>query len=74
MDALRIHDMREMHILWELSSLSKGYATQFILWVYSIKAFIQISMDSIVISKLETVLSVITKMIEMFWSEDYCYF
>ena len=31
-------------------------------------------MDSSVISKFETILSITTKLIEMFWSEGYCRF
>ena len=31
-------------------------------------------MDSIIISKLERVLTIITIIIEIFWSEGYCYF
>ena len=45
---------------------TKGYATQSILWAYSIKAFIQMLMDSIVIIELETVLTIITKMMDFF--------
>ena len=65
-DSLRNHDMHEMQMYWELTTICEGYATQFILWAYSIKAFIQMSMDSVIISKLEIVLTIITKMIEMF--------
>ena len=73
-DALRIHDTREMQMSWDVCSLCERYATQFIAWVYSIKAIINMSIDSIIISKFERILSNITKLIEMFWSEGYCYF
>ena len=61
--------MREMKFFWELTSLCEGYTTQFILWVYSIKVFIQILINSDIISKLERILTIITKMIEFFYSE-----
>ena len=73
-DALRNHDMREMRMLWDVCSLCERYATQFIAWAYSIKAIINISIDSNIISKFDRILSIITKLIEMFWSEGYCYF
>ena len=66
--------MREMHILWEIRSLCERYATQFIAWVYSIKAFIATLTNSIVISKFENFIIIVTKIIEMFWSEGYCYY
>ena len=66
--------MREMQMLWDVCSLYKRYATQFIAWAYSMKAIINMSIDSIVTSKFETILSIITKLIEMFWSKGYCYF
>ena len=31
-DALRMHDIREMHIIWDLMNLYKHYATQFLIW------------------------------------------
>ena len=73
-DALRVSDLREMELLWHLTSRCEAYATQFVVWAYSIKALVQSSIDSIIISKLESTLTIITKMIEMFWSEGYCYF
>ena len=50
-NTLRIHDMREMQILWEVCSLCKRYATQFIAWAYSMKAITRIPTDRIMISK-----------------------
>ena len=73
-DALRIHDMREMYQLWDICNLFERYATMFIAWAYSIKAIMSTSTDNIVISKLNNVFIIITKLIEMFWSEGYCYF
>ena len=66
MDALRISDMREMEIMWYLTTICEEYATQFIVWEYSIKTFLQSSIDSTIIRKLESLLTIITKMIEMF--------
>ena len=73
-DALRIHNMHEMNNLWEISTLFEIYVNHFISWAYSIKAFMSISTDNIVISKLKNILIILTKIIEMFWSEGYCYF
>ena len=41
-DALRIHEMREMQILWEVCSVCERYATQFIVWAYNTNLFIGI--------------------------------
>ena len=73
-DALRIHDLREMHNLWEICNLFEKYATLFVAWAYSIKAIMSSSTDNIVISKLNNIFTIVTKLIEMFWSEGYCYF
>ena len=73
-DALRIHDMREMYQLWDICNLFERYATMFIAWAYSIKAIMSTSTDNIVTSKLNNIFIIITKLIEMFWSEGYCYF
>ena len=54
-DALRIHDMREMYQLWDICNLFERYATMFIAWAYSIKAIMSTSTDNIVTSKLKVV-------------------
>ena len=66
--------MREIQVVWDVCSLCDRYTAQFIAWAYSIKAFIGLLTNSIVIGKFKTVLRIITKTIEMFWSEGYCYF
>ena len=69
-DALIIHDIREMHNLWEICNLLKRYATQCITWAYSIKAFISTSSDNIVISKSQNILIIITKSLKRFGLKD----
>ena len=66
--------MREMYQLWDICNLFERYATMFIAWAYSIKAIMSTSTDNIVTSELNNVFIIITKLIEMFWSEGYCYF
>ena len=73
-DALRIHDLREMHNLWEICNLFEKYASMFVAWAYSIKAIMFTSTDNILISKLNNIFTILTKIIELFWSEGYCYF
>ena len=73
-DALRNHDLREMHNIWEICNLFERYATQFIAWAYSIKAFIATSTDNIAISKFQKIFTIVLKITEMFWSEGYCYY
>ena len=63
-----------MQVLQDVSSLFERYVTQLVTWAYIIKALVGFLTDSIVISKFETVLRVMTKTIQMFWSEGYCYF
>ena len=73
-DALRPHDMREMDTLWELCELCKDYATQFIIWAYSLRSIISTSTDPIFSEKIEKIVTTIMVMIQMFWSEGYCCF
>ena len=46
-DALRPHDIREMAILNELCELLECYATQFIIWAYSLRAIIHNTTDNV---------------------------
>ena len=73
-DALRPHDIREMNILWDLSEICHGYATQFVIWAYSIRSIISITNDNDYKQKLESIVKLILKLIEMFWSDGYCFF
>ena len=52
----------------------KDYATQFIIWAYSLRAIISATTDHVFAEKLEGIVKTIITMIEMFWSEGYCYF
>ena len=72
-DALRNHDIREMQMIWDLTELCEGYATQFIMWSYAIKAFIQNAVDVVIVNKLQSLLTLMIKLIEILWSEGYCY-
>ena len=73
-DALRPHDIREMLVLWELTQTFRYYATLFIAWAYSIRSVISHTSDHIYAERLESVVKLIIKIIELFWSEGYCYF
>ena len=44
-NALRNHDMREMHIIWEAASLFEGNAIQFSIWAYAIRSVIGSAQD-----------------------------
>ena len=72
-DALHPHDIRDMSVLWELTELFQYYATQFIAWAYSIRSVISHSSDHIYAERLENVVKLIIKMLELFWSKGYCY-
>ena len=63
-----------MDTLWELCELLKDYATQFIIWAYLLRTIISASTDQVFAEKLEGIVKTIITMIEMFWSEGYCYF
>ena len=65
-DALRPHDIREMCIMWELAELFQGYAYQYIIWAYSIRVIMSSSTDNQYVKRLEEVVKLIVKMIEMF--------
>ena len=65
-DALRPHDLREMSVLWELTQTFRYYATLFIAWAYSIRSVISNSSDHIYAERLENVVKLIIKMIELF--------
>ena len=73
-DALRPHDLREMDIIWELCELMQEYASRFIILAYSLRAIVNFTSDHVLAEKLETIVKTIIKLIEMFWSEGYCYF
>ena len=60
-----------MDTLWELCELLKDYATQFIIWAYSLRTIISASTDQVFAEKLEGIVKTIITMIEMFWSEGY---
>ena len=52
----------------------KDYTTQFIIWAYSLRAIISATTDHVFAEKLEGIVKTIIIMIEMLWSEGYCYF
>ena len=70
-DALRPHDIREMSIMWELAELFQGYATQYIIWAYIICSIISSSTNNQYVEKLEGVVKLIAKMVEILWYEWY---
>ena len=72
-DALRVHDIREMSILWELTWLCRGYATQFLLWAYALIDASRLLNGFLHSSMQKTYLFVID-MVSLLWSEGYCYF
>ena len=66
--------MRGMQVIWELTKIRERYTTQFIIWAYAIKVFLQNTIDVAIVSKLESLLTLMIKLIEILWSEGYCYF
>ena len=46
-DALRVHDIREMNILWEVVSICLKHCNQFVIWAYVVKSVIDTSADGI---------------------------
>ena len=73
-DALRNHNMRGMQVIWELTEIRERYTTQFIIWAYAIKVFLQNAINVVIINKLESLLTLMIKLINILWSEGYCYF
>ena len=65
-DTLRPHDICEMGILRELCELLEGYATQFIIWAYSLRSIISFTSDNVYAQKLEAVVKLIIRMAEIF--------
>ena len=62
-DALRNHDIREMNLLWEISSLFLEQCQQFVVWASVIKHIIVNATDSIYLRHLERVYSVIIEIL-----------
>ena len=63
-----------MSVLWEFAELFQGYATQYITGVYTIRSVISRTSDTHYIQRTESIIKVITKTVELFWSEGYYYF
>ena len=66
--------MRGMQVIWELTKIRERYTTQFIIWAYAIKVFLQNAINVVIINKLESLLTLMIKLINILWSEGYCYF
>ena len=73
-NVLRPHDHRESAFIWELVTIFRAYATQFLLWAYSLTTVARNATNVEFASKLQKVITVISSMIELLWSEGYCYF
>ena len=76
-DALRGYDVREMNVLWELSELCQNYATQLLVLMQVMKHCLVWKAQHFKIrhqEHIELMLLPITKMVELFWCEGYCYF
>ena len=73
-DALRVHDMREMDLLWEVARMCLEQCNIFVLWAYVVKTVIHSSMDNIFKTRLKRVLDLIIEILQLLCSEGYCYY
>lgn len=73
-DALRVHDIREMNVIWEVAEMCLEHCNQFVLWAYVIQNVILDATDIIYQTHLKTVLDLIIGVLQMLCSEGYCYF
>ena len=73
-DALRVHDIREMNLLWEIASICLEQCNQFVLWVYVVKHVIDTSFDTVYQQHLKGVLDVIIDILQLLCSEGYYYY
>ena len=46
-DALRVHDIREMNVIWEVAEMCLEHCNQFVLWAYVIQNVILDATDTI---------------------------
>ena len=74
LDALRVHDRRELEILWELVELLHHYSTQFVLWAYSLLTILRNPSENLDAPKIRRILDMIVNITNLLWSEGYCYF
>ena len=72
-DALRIHDIREMRLLWEATSMIQDYCHMFVIWANVIMSVINSSTNGVG-NHLHKVLETIMSILQMLLSEGYCYF
>ena len=73
-DALRVHDIREMNILWEVAEICLEHCNQFVLWSYVIQNVILNAYDTIYQQHLKKVLDLIMGILQLLCSEGYCYY
>jgi len=73
-DALRVHDIREMNILWEVASICLEQCYQFVIWAYVVKSVIDTTADGIYQQHLKGVFDVIIDILQLLCSEGYCYY
>ena len=72
-DALRIHDIREMRLLWEATSMIQDHCHMFVIWANVIMSVINSSSNGVA-NHLHKVLETIMSILQMLLSEGYCYF
>ena len=73
-DGLRIHDIREMNTLWELTYLFRGYALQFLSWGWTLMTVVNSDSCEKSVVFLRKLIDYVVKMVELLWCEGYCYF
>ena len=73
-DSLRMHDVREMNIMWELACLFKYYATQFLLWSFLLAKKMRQTINDSIKQTVKKAWKITTSMVMFLLSEAYCYF
>ena len=73
-DALRVHDIREMNILLELADIILEHCNQFVLWAHLIQHFIKNATNDLLIEHLKGVFDIIIDILQLLCSEGYCYY
>ena len=66
-DALRIHDIREMRLLWEATSMIQDYCHMFVIWENVIMLVINSSTNGVgnhLHKVLETIMSILQMLLE----------
>lgn len=66
-NTLHNHGWREMSIIWELTSIVRDYASQFLLWAYGLTTIIIISDNVIFLAQLQKAIDTIASLTKLLW-------